>query len=265
MTTSAPTGTFLDKILDKRRVRVAAAQVARPLDEVRLAAAEAAPALRPDFSGAAPYVIAEVKKASPSKGLLCQEFFPPVIAAGYARAGAVAVSVLTEEDFFLGSLDHLRAVRAAVKIPVLRKDFVFDAYQLYEGRAAGADMFLLIMAMLDDAQAAELMQIGESLGMTALVEVHDAEELRRALRLNPKLLGINNRNLRTFHTTLDTTLSLLGEVPAGVRVVSESGLAAPDDLRRLMAAGVDSFLIGESFMRAPDPGAALATFIHATR
>lgn len=264
MTMSA-TGTFLDKILGKRRVRVAAAQAARPLDEVRRAAAEAAPALRPDFSGLAPYVIAEVKKASPSKGLLREQFDPPVIAAGYAGAGAVAVSVLTEEDFFLGSLDHLRAVRAAVRIPILRKDFVFDPYQLYEGRAAGADMFLLIMAMLDDALAAELMQIGESLGMTALVEIHDAEELTRALRLRPKLLGINNRNLRTFHTTLDTTLGLLGNIPPGVRVVSESGLAEPADLRRLMAAGVDSFLIGESFMRAPDPGAALAAFIQASR
>lgn len=265
MNMPASTGTFLDKILDKRRVRVAAAKAARPLDEVRRAAAAVAPALRPDFSGPAPYVIAEVKKASPSKGLLRDPFDPPAIAAEYERAGAVAVSVLTEEDFFLGSLDDLRAVRAAVGIPVLRKDFVFDAYQLYEARAAGADMFLLIMAMLDDALAADLMQTGQSLGMTALVEVHDAEELGRALLLEPRLLGINNRNLRTFDTTLDTTLGLLGRIPPGVRVVSESGLAEPADLRRLMAAGVDSFLIGESFMRAPEPGAALATFIQATR
>lgn len=259
------TGTFLDRILDKRRERVAAAAQKAPLAEVMRRAAEAPPARKPDFSKPSPHVIAEVKKASPSKGLLRERFDPPAIARGYAAAGAVAISVLTEEDFFLGSLADLRAVRAAVELPILRKDFVFDPYQLYEGRAAGADLFLLIMAMLSDEQAAGLMTVGESLGMTALVEVHDAAETARALKLQPKLLGINNRNLKTFHTTLDTTLELLPMVPAGVRVVSESGLATPADLQTLMAKGVDTFLIGETFMRAADPGQALAELAGAAR
>jgi indole-3-glycerol phosphate synthase len=259
------TATILARILDRRRERVAAAQERVSLGEVMRLAQEAAPARQPDFSGPAPYVIAEVKKASPSKGLLRADFDPPAIARGYAAAGAVAISVLTEEDFFLGNLDDLRAVRAAVPLPVLRKDFVFDPYQLYEGRAAGADMFLLIMAMLDDAQAAGLKAVGESLGMTALVEVHDAAETERALKLDPVLLGINNRNLHTFHTTLDTTLDLLPMIPKGVRVVSESGLVTGADLKKLMRAGVDSFLIGETFMRAAEPGQALAALLAAAR
>ncbi len=259
------TGTFLDRILDRRRERVAEARRLRPLEEVRRAA-EAASAVRSvDFSSGAPYVIAEVKKASPSKGLLRADFHPVAIAKGYDAAGAAAISVLTEEDFFEGALADLVAVREQVSVPVLRKDFLFDAYQVYEARAAGADLFLIIMAMLDDTLAGELKALGESLGMTALVEVHDAAEAERALRLNTALLGINNRNLRTFETRLETTLDLLASLPGGVRVVSESGLATPADLSRMLDAGVDSFLIGETFMRAPDPGAALHALRAATR
>jgi indole-3-glycerol phosphate synthase len=258
---STSTGTFLDRILDKRRERVDAARRARPLDEVRAAAAQTGPVRKPSFAGQGPFVIAEVKKASPSKGLLREHFAPVEIAQGYDAAGAAAISVLTEEDFFQGSLEHMRAVRQAVSKPVLRKDFVFDPYQLYEGRAAGADLFLLIMAMLGDEEYAELKAVGESLGMTALVEVHDAAEAERALRLQPELLGINNRNLKTFHTSLDVTLDMLPSLPKGVRVVSESGLSGPAELQKLMGQGVDTFLIGETFMRAPDPGECLRRLI----
>ncbi len=251
-------GTFLDKILEKRRLRVGEARQRHSLDEVMRLASETAPARKVSFVGPAPHVIAEVKKASPSKGLLREDFRPAEIARGYEKAGAVAISVLTEDDFFLGSLSHLEEVRAAVDTPLLRKDFIFDPYQLYEARAAGADLFLLIMAMLDDVEAAELKAVGESLGMTGLIEVHDAAEAERALRLEPALLGINNRNLRTFVTSLDVTLDLLPGLPEGVRVVSESGLADVADIRRLREAGVDAFLIGETFMRAADPGEALA-------
>ena len=261
----AATGTFLDQILEKRLVRLNAAKARVSLSAVQHHAKEASAPRPLDFSGSGPYIIAEVKKASPSKGMLRPDFEPVAIGKDYDSNGALAISVLTEEDFFLGSLEYMRDVRAAVRKPVLRKDFIFDPYQLFEARAAGADMFLLIMAMLEDSLAAELKAVGEALGMTALVEVHDAEETERALRIEPTLLGINNRNLRTFHTSLDTTLNLLPGLPKGVRVVSESGLSTAQDLCRLMDAGVDSFLIGESFMRAPSPGQALGELIKASR
>lgn len=262
---STSTGTFLDRILEKKRDRVAAAKQAKPLAQVREEAAQASPVRKPDFSGQGPFVIAEVKKASPSKGLLRADFNPVDIARGYDAAGALAVSVLTEEDFFQGSLAHMQAVRESISKPVLRKDFVFDPYQLFEARAAGADLFLLIMAMLSDAEAAELKAVGESLGMTGLIEVHDAGEAERALRLKPELLGINNRNLKTFYTSLDVTLDLLASIPKDVRVVSESGLSGPAELHKLMQHGVDTFLIGESFMRKPDPGQSLGQLIAETR
>jgi indole-3-glycerol phosphate synthase len=251
------TDTFLDRILERRRERVAAAKALVSLDTLRRGAGAQAAARAPDFSGAAPHIIAEVKKASPSKGLLREDFHPVDIALGYAENGAVAISVLTEEDFFKGDLADLVAVRQQVATPLLRKDFIFDPYQLFEARAAGADMFLLIMAMLEDEQAAELKALGEGMGMTALVEVHDSDEAERALRIGTTLLGINNRNLKTFHTRLETTLELLPDLPPEVRVVSESGLSSPADLQRLMAAGVNAFLIGETFMRSPSPGNAL--------
>lgn len=254
------TGTVLDKIIARRRERLADVRRMHPLELVRRRAEVADPVRPLNFAAPAPHIIAEVKKASPSKGLLRPDFDPVAIGRAYDQNGAVAISVLTEEDFFQGSLEYLVAVREAVKAPVLRKDFLFDPYQIYEARAAGADLFLLIMAMLDDSEALALKQLGESLGMTALIEVHDAAETERALRLEPSLLGINNRNLRTFETRLEVTLDLLSAIPSGVRVVSESGFADPRDLDRLREAGVDTFLIGESFMRETDPGAALQRF-----
>ncbi|HRO58959.1 MAG TPA: indole-3-glycerol phosphate synthase TrpC, partial [Burkholderiaceae bacterium] len=174
------------------------------------------------------------------------------------RGGAACLSVLTDERFFQGSLDYLRAARAACALPVLRKDFIVDAYQVWEARANGADCILLIVASLDDAQLAEFEAVAQSLAMDVLVEVHDGNELDRALKLSSPLLGINNRNLRTFDVSLDTTIGLLGTIPPDRLVVTESGILAPDDVKRMRTAGVDAFLVGEAFMRAPDPGQALA-------
>ena len=190
--------------------------------------------------------------------MLREDFRPAEIAASYDRHGAAALSVLTDETFFQGSAAYLEAARAAASIPVLRKDFTIDAYQLYEARAMGADAVLLIAAILDDAQLADFEAMAQALGLAVLVEVHDERELDRALRLATPLVGINNRNLRTFETSLATTLAMLRHVPAGRLVVSESGIHTPADVQRLRAAGVQAFLVGEAFMRAPDPGLALA-------
>jgi len=206
-------------------------------------------------------VIAEVKKASPSKGVLRADFRPAEIAASYERHGAAALSVLTDAPFFQGSRAALEAARAACALPVLRKDFMIDAYQLVEARAMGADCILLIAAILDDAELADFEATAQALGMAVLVEVHDAAELERALRLSTPLIGINNRDLRTFEVSLDTTLAMLPRVPPGRLVVSESGIHAPGDVARLRAAGVHAYLVGEAFMRAPDPGVALASLI----
>jgi indole-3-glycerol phosphate synthase len=214
---------------------------------------------RTDGGGAA--VIAEIKKASPSKGVLREDFRPAEIAASYDRHGAAALSVLTDEVFFQGSAAYLEAARAAALIPVLRKDFTIDAYQIHEARAMGADAILLIAAILDDAQLADFEAIAQSLGLAVLVEVHDERELDRGLRLATPLVGINNRNLRTFETTLETTLAMLRHVPAGRLVVSESGIHTPADVQRLRAGGVQAFLVGEAFMRAADPGLALADLL----
>lgn len=202
-------------------------------------------------------VIAEIKKASPSKGVLREEFDPAAIAASYERGGAACLSVLTDADFFAGSEAALEAARGACALPVIRKDFLIDEYQVLEARAIGADCVLLIAAALDDGAMSALYRRSVALGMDVLVEVHDADELERALVLEPMLLGINNRDLRTFDVSLDTTLGLLERVPAGTLVVTESGILGPEDVRRMRDADVHAFLVGEAFMRAADPGVAL--------
>jgi indole-3-glycerol phosphate synthase len=202
-------------------------------------------------------VIAEVKKASPSKGVLRADFRPADIAQSYARGGASCLSVLTDEQFFQGSVAYLQQARTACDLPVIRKDFIVDPYQVYEARAMGADAILLIVAALDHGLMAELEACAMELGMDVLVEVHDGDELTAALRLKTQLLGINNRNLRTFDVTLDTTIGLLPRIPAERLVVTESGILKPEDVKRMREADVHAFLVGEAFMRAPDPGAEL--------
>lgn len=199
-------------------------------------------------------IIAEVKKASPSKGVIRADFEPLALAKTYAVNGAAAISVLTEKKFFQGSLEYLRLIREHVKLPLLRKDFLFDPYQVYEARAFGASAVLLIVAILTDNQIVELQSLAQSLGMDCLVEVHDEPELERALRCGVSLLGINNRDLRTFHTTIETSERLMQRMPSTITVVSESGLSKVEQLVRLEAQGVRAFLIGETFMAAPDPG-----------
>lgn len=213
-----------------------------------------AAALRARIAAGEPAVVAELKKASPSKGVLREEFEPEAIARDYAAGGAAALSVLTDEAFFQGADRHLVEARTASGLPVLRKDFTIDAYQIYEARALGADCILLIVAALGDAQLNELAALATHLGMDVLVEVHDAAELARAAHLEPLLLGINNRDLRTFETTLDTTLGLLDRIPAGRTVITESGIHTRADVARMRTAGVHGFLVGEAFMRAEAPG-----------
>jgi len=203
-------------------------------------------------------VIAEIKKASPSKGLLRADFRPAEIAASFERAGAACLSVLTDVDFFQGADAYLQQARAACALPVLRKDFTIDPWQVYEARALNADCILLIVAALDDIQLADLAGLAQHLGMDVLIEVHDAGELERALTLHTPLIGINNRNLRTFETRLETTLELLDRIPADCIVVTESGIRTPADALRLRAGGVHAFLVGEACMKASDPGAKLA-------
>ena len=254
---------ILEKILAVKRTEVAAAKRRLPFAQLRQQA-ESTGGLR-DFAGALrakvaaglPAVIAEVKKASPSRGVLRADFDPAAIASSYARHGAACLSVLTDEQFFQGSPDYLRLARAASGLPVLRKDFMLDVYQVHEARAWGADCILLIVAALDDGLLKELEEAAEGLGMAVLVEVHDGLELERALRLKSPLIGINNRNLRTFDTSLETTLGLLHRLPDDRLVITESGILAPADVRRMQSAGVHAFLVGEAFMRAPDPGHAL--------
>jgi len=199
-------------------------------------------------------IIAEIKKASPSKGVLRKNFQPIEIARTYEENGAACLSVLTDEHFFQGNNVYLQAVHKACSLPILRKDFIIDPYQIYEARALGADCILLIVAALNDAQLEDLSGLAKHLGMDVLVEVHDREELERALYLRTRLIGINNRNLRTFETTLDTTIELVKFVPKQCIIVSESGISTPEDIAKLRAVGVHSFLIGEAFMKAEDPG-----------
>ena len=255
---------ILERIVAIKREEVTAAAKRKSLSVVR-ADAESRVLTR-DFLGAMrakvtaghPAVIAEIKKASPSKGVLRSDFIPADIAQTYAEHGAACLSVLTDQQFFQGSIDYLKQARASCHLPVLRKDFVVDAYQVYESRACGADCILLIAACLDDAQMADFEAIARGLDMAVLVEVHDRAELQRALKLKTPLLGINNRNLKTFEVSLDTTLGMLDEVPAERLLVSESGIHTREDVSRMTAAGVHAFLVGEAFMRAPDPGVALA-------
>jgi indole-3-glycerol phosphate synthase len=248
---------ILERIVAAKRAEVSRAKVERPAVEVD---ARRAPAAR-DFVGALrakrPAVIAEIKRASPSRGVLRADFDPAAIARSYEAAGAACLSVLTDREFFHGAAEHLVAARAACALPALRKDFVVDPYQVHESRALGADCILLIAACLAQEEMAELESIAQRLGMAVLVEVHDAAELERALKLRTPLLGINNRNLRTFETTLETTLELLPQIPAGRLVVTESGILSSSHVARMRAAGVEAFLVGEAFMRAPDPGRAL--------
>ncbi len=255
---------ILERIVAVKRDEIAAARKRRSLPSLR-AEAEAQhdlrgfeAALRAQVARGKAAVIAEVKKASPSKGVLREHFVPAEIAASYQHGGAACLSVLTDTQFFQGSAAFLKQARAACALPVLRKDFMVDAYQVYEARAMAADCILLIAACLDDALMADLEAQAQALGMAVLVEVHDGAELDRALRLKTPLVGINNRNLRSFEVSLETTLALLPEVPSDRLLVTESGILAPDDVRRLRAAGVQAFLVGEAFMRAPDPGLALA-------
>jgi indole-3-glycerol phosphate synthase len=255
---------ILRRILAVKREEIARAKAREPYAQLR-ARAEARTDLR-DFEGALrakigaglPAVIAEIKKASPSKGLLREDFDPAAIGASYARHGAACLSVLTDERFFQGAPEHLQAARQASGLPVLRKDFIVDEYQIAQARAWGADCILLIVAALDARRLRELEAAAQSFGMAVLVEVHDAHELEAALQLDTALIGINNRDLRTFDVSLRTTLDLLPAIGTGRLVITESGIAHAADVATMRAAGVHAFLVGEAFMRAPDPGAELA-------
>jgi indole-3-glycerol phosphate synthase len=255
---------ILERIVAVKREEIAAAKARcgeaslREEAESRRDTRGFAKALRGTIDAGQAAVIAEVKKASPSKGVLREHFVPAEIAASYERGGAACLSVLTDERFFQGAAAYLQQARAACALPVLRKDFMVDGYQVIEARAMGADCVLLIAACLDDAQMADLEAQAHALGMDVLVEVHDGAELDRALRLKTPLVGINNRNLRSFEVLLDTTLSLLSRVPPDRLLVTESGILARGDVRRMRDANVNAFLVGEAFMRAPDPGKALA-------
>jgi indole-3-glycerol phosphate synthase len=256
---------ILARILATKRDEVAEGSRARPMREQHAAARNAAPPR--DFEGALmariaagrPAVIAEIKKASPSRGVLREDFDPATIAASYAHGGAACLSVLTDREYFRGAPEYLAIARDASGLPALRKDFIVDEWQIAEARVLGADAILLIVAALDDARLAAFTERARDYGMAVLPEVHDAAELERALPLDTRLIGINNRNLRTFDVSLATTLDLLPRVPKDRIVVTESGILAPADVATLRANGVGAFLVGEAFMRARDPGAALAT------
>ncbi len=254
---------ILQTILKRKAEEVAERSAALPLRALSRRAAQApaprgfAAAIEAKIHRGEAAVIAEIKKASPSKGVMRADFHPAEIAQSYERAGAACLSVLTDRDFFQGADDHLKQARAATRLPVLRKDFIIDAYQVHEARALGADCILLIAAALDDEQLREFSALAAHLNMDALVEAHDAEELERALVLNTRLIGINNRNLRTFETRLSTTLDLLSHIPKDRIVVTESGIHTPDDVALMRKHGVHVFLVGEALMRAADPGAEL--------
>jgi len=255
---------ILDKIIAVKRDEISLARRRRDLASLRRDAEslggqrDFVGALRAKIAAGRAGVIAEIKKASPSKGVLRERFEPAAIAESYAEHGAACLSVLTDVQFFQGSAAYLEQARAACPLPVLRKDFMVDAYQLFEARAMGADSILLIVACLDDALMVDLEAQAHALGMAVLVEVHDRAELDRALHLTTPLVGINNRNLRTFEVTLQATLDLLPHVPGDRLLVTESGILAQGDVQRMRDANVHAFLVGEAFMRAPDPGVALA-------
>jgi len=254
---------ILARIVADKAEEVIAAQIARPLAEVEAAAGAMPPprdfigAIRARVAAKKPAVIAEIKKASPSKGVLREDFDPAAIAASYERAGAACLSVLTDAKYFQGSNDYLVAARGACVLPVLRKEFIVDDYQIAQSRALGADAILLIVGALDDAQLAAFEARATELGMAVLVEVHDARELVRALALATPLIGINNRDLKTFNVSLSTTLDLLAKVPSGRVVITESGIGTPKDVALMQGRGVHAFLVGEALMRVADPGEGL--------
>ena len=260
----------LTKILAAKREEVKQSRAAVPLGEMERRAREAPPprgferSLRAKIAAGGPAVIAEIKRASPSRGLIRADFDPARIAASYERNGAACLSVLTDREFFGGSPEDLRAARGACALPVLRKDFMVDPYQVYEARSWGADCILLIVGAASDGELAELEELAHSLGMDVLVECHDETQLRSALGLRSPLVGINNRDLTTFETRLETTLSLLPQVPAERLLVTESGIAAPSDVRRLQDAGVGAYLVGSAFMAADDPGTELRRLFFAS-
>jgi len=255
---------ILERILARKAEEVAARRTAVPAEALAERIADLPPtrgfaaALEAKAADGLPGVIAEIKKASPSKGVIRADFDPAAIARSYAQAGAACLSVLTDRDFFQGAEEYLAAARASCPLPVLRKDFTIDPYQVYEARAIGADAILLIVAALGDAELLELTLLAAELDLDVLVEVHDEAELERALALPAPLIGVNNRNLRTFETSLETTLRLRERTDAGRLLVAESGIHTPEDVARLRDAGIEAFLVGEAFMRAPDPGAELA-------
>lgn len=255
---------ILNQIVAVKREEIAAAQARKPLAamrtdaESRVLTRDFVGALRNKIGAGKPAVIAEIKKASPSKGVLRADFIPADIAQSYAEYGAACLSVLTDQQFFQGEIDYLKQARASCSLPVLRKDFIVDAYQVYESRVMGADCILLIASCLDDAQMKAFEALAMSLDMAVLVEVHDEAELARALQLKTPLIGINNRNLKTFEVSLDTTLGLIAKVPTDRLLITESGITTPADVQRMRAAKVNAFLVGEAFMRADDPGIALA-------
>lgn len=255
---------ILNQIVATKHEEVAAAKNRKSLElvradaESRVLTRDFVGALRAKIATGKPAVIAEIKKASPSKGVIRADFVPADIAQSYAEFGAACMSVLTDTAYFQGCADYLKQARASCQLPVLRKDFMVDAYQIYESRAMGADAVLLIAACLDDAQMNEFEHIARSLDMAVLVEVHDADELQRALRLKTPLIGVNNRHLKTFEVSLDTTLTLMKDIPTGRLLICESGIHTRVDVLRMGAAGVNAFLVGEAFMRAEEPGEALA-------
>jgi indole-3-glycerol phosphate synthase len=253
------TGTILDRIVEARRASVEHRQRVVPLPVLKLAVKRNEPPrdFAAPLSRSALNVIAELKKASPSRGVLRENFSVEALAAGFEQAGAAALSVLTEEQFFQGALVNVTTARKKTSLPVLRKDFIFDAWQVWETRAAEADSFLLIAAILDDAQLRDLLALGRELGMEALVEVHSREELKRAVEAGARIVGVNNRDLRTFEVRVETSLELIKAIPDECIAVSESGLRTHEELSRLRAAGFDAFLVGEQLMTAENPTAAL--------
>jgi indole-3-glycerol phosphate synthase len=264
MKTSSQERTILERIVEARRASVAHRKRVLPDVALKIAAEKNEPAR--DFFGAlaqdGPFnVIAELKKASPSKGLLRENYVPAELAAALAGAGAAALSVLTEEEFFLGSLGDLKVAKKAAAVPVLRKDFIVDPWQVWETRAAGADAFLLIVAILGDETLHELLELGRSLGMEPLVEVHSRQETVRAIASSARIIGVNNRDLRDFDVRIETSLELISEIPQECVAVSESGLRTHEDLARLRSAGFDAFLVGEHLMRYADPGEPLRALI----
>ncbi|HRJ52041.1 MAG TPA: indole-3-glycerol phosphate synthase TrpC [Candidatus Thiothrix moscowensis] len=254
------TSDILQKILQTKQEEIATRSAVRGLAQIRDDAASGLPvrgfltAMRRKIAVGEPAIIAEIKKASPSKGIIRPDFDPPAIAQSYAQGGAACLSILTDAHYFQGHESYLQAARTACNLPVIRKDFIVDPYQVYEARAIDADCILLIVAALDDAQLQTLYQLATELGMDVLIEVHDRAEMERALRLNAPLIGINNRNLRTFATSLQTTIDLLADVPAEVLLVTESGIHTQADVQLMREHGIHAFLVGEAFMRAENPG-----------